>query len=99
MTKLTLYYEALFFMVRALMPYEIHSSREFHLEFLGIILNVVLHYFELVPTLIVSNIVLMPVFLKRAIFFEEDQTSLVIGYVFSALWLSLNVVGLHVVMT
>ena len=69
------------------------------MEFIGIILNVVLHYFELVPTLIVSNIVLIPVFLKRAIFFDEDQTGLAISYVFFVLWMCLNVVGLHLIIT
>ena len=70
MTKLTLYYEMLFILMEGLMPYEIHQSREVDFQNMSIFLNVVLHYFELVPTLIASIIVSIPLFLKRAIFFE-----------------------------
>ena len=46
-----------------------------------------------------ANVILSTVFFRRALFYEEDAGGLVISYVMSVMFLTLNLIYIHLILT
>ena len=66
---------------------------------MSIILNVVLNYFRLIPTLIATFIFMIPVFCKRKYFFEDETDNLVVEHITAVVCLGLHVIAIHLIIT
>ena len=97
--KIGLQYELLFFVFSGCMPYEISKNKEIHITSMGILLIVFTNHHELVPTLISAVIALIPVFVKRALFFGDKTGGLVIAFLIQLLYVTVNVFIVHLILT
>ncbi len=64
-----------------------------------ILVDFLLDYFHFAPSLIASLIALGTVSVKRALFFNEPVRELAVSYLTSAVWLTINVSIIHLIIT
>ena len=97
--KYSLYYELLFVCFDAALPFEIVVNKEIQLTSISIILNVILNYFDLLPSLIAALLALIPLFVKRAVYYEDEVSGLIVQYLAASFWVLINVTCLNLVIT
>ena len=86
LVKFSLYYESLQNVIGCLMPTEINEPQDVTLTTVGIYLNFVLCYFDFVPSVVCVNLGLIPVFVKRAVFFDEPIEDKLFGFCMIAVY-------------
>ena len=97
--KFHLHFEFLLECVGACMPVEINASRDIQLMLSITIMNVTMSSFDLVPTLISTSLILIPVHTRRVVFFNDSVGGMVFSCFSSWLWMMLMVVAVHLVIT
>ena len=83
----------------SMLPQEINTSKDINYTSMMIQINFILGYFNLLSGLVASSLAFAPVFIKRAIFFNEDALSLALKYLAASLWQCMNLWGIHMVIT
>ena len=86
-------------MINVGLPVEIEASRDVLITTLALTLRFILCYFNGFPGIVWANVSIGGVFIKRALIYQEDVGGLVINYVFTACYLTANLIGIHLILT
>ena len=70
--KISFYYEIITEWIAAAMPCNINSGRDIHIVVMHTSEITLLHYFEFLPTLIVGCLTMIPVHVRRVIFYDDS---------------------------
>ena len=62
-------------------------------------MNFILFYFDFFSGSVASVLALVPVYVKRAIFYDEDALTLAVKFIAAFLWLIMNLWTLHMTIT
>ncbi len=96
---MSIYYEALQQFIVAFLPLEINVTRDVTVTVFQVLMDFWLHYFEFMPSMLSGIISLLPLFAKRAIFYEEPTGDLAMSCISTVLWMILNMIIVHLVVT
>lgn len=97
--KLSLYLEYFKYVLNFGLPQELNNNSETLLLVLNIQMDFVLCYFEFAPGLIASLLAIVLTYTKRAVFFEEAIGGLSIDCVISIIWVTMNLVIIHLIIS
>ena len=70
--KISFYYEIITEWIAAVMPCNINSGRDIHIVVMHTAEITLLHYFEFLPTLIVACLTMIPVHVRRVVFYDDS---------------------------
>ena len=97
--KFHLHFEFLLETIAASMPVEINAGRDIELMLSLTIMNVTVSCFDIVPTLISTSLVIIPVHIRRVVFYHDSIGKMIVSYFLSWSWLMFIVIGVHLVIT
>ena len=97
--KLHLHFEFLLETINACMPVEINAGRDIQLMSSITIMNVTMSCFDLIPTLISTSLIVIPVHTRRVVFYNDSIGAMVVSGFMTWIWLMSMVVAVHLVVT
>ena len=97
--KWLLYFELLDETINVGLPIEIDSFYDILIRTLISALRFILCYFNGFAGIFWANVSIGSVFVRRALFHEEDFGDLVIGYVMTVVFLTVNLIYIHLILT
>ena len=99
LVKWLLYFEMLDEVINVGLPVEMESSKDILLLTLTTTLRFILCYFNGFAGIFWANVCISTVFFRRALFYDEDVVGLVIGYILTAVWMTANLIYIHLILT
>ena len=97
--KWHLHFEILIESIAALMPVEINAGRDIELMLCLTIINITMSYFDLIPTLISTSLIVIPVHIRRVVFYNNSIGAMVVSGLLTWMWLMMMVLAIHLVVT
>ena len=98
-TRLVFYVEAALQMAECFLPVNMPASYEFRTFCISNTINFLMCYFAFLPAFAVSIISLIPLFIARALFFEEAAGLMVLQFIFTVVIQAATILIIHLVVT
>lgn len=99
LNKLIIYFECFNEVLAAGMPQEINTTADINYSIMIITVNYIIFYFDFFSGSVASTLALAPLFVKRAIFHNEDAIALAGRFLMASLFQLLNLWALHMTIT
>ena len=98
-TRFVFYVEAALQMAESFLPVNMPAGHEFKTFCIRNSINFLMCYFTFLPAFTVSIISLIPLFIGRALFFEEAAGPMVLQFIFTVVIQAVTILLIHLVVT
>ena len=79
------------------MPVEINAATDIQLMLNVTTMNIIMSYFELIPTLVGTWLTLVPIHVRRVAFYHDPIGDMTASFFMSSFWQCASIVVIHLV--